>query len=159
MSDTDRDECPIRGKLDQESSCPRHSLVDSTINLTPSDHIISSEQDYESTGPDQYESYSSSPSFGTTNNGIFSVDQSIIRRGVMADSNLSGPAPNTGMLTVCSGMLLVETGPRPKGGKFLAPPLLTTPRRSNTWSTHGGGKPKVANTIKRVGHEIWVIWA
>jgi len=139
MPDTDRDESPIRGKMDQESSCPRHSLVDSTINLTPLDHIIRSEQDCESTGPDRYECYSSSPSFGTTNNAIFPVDPSIIRRGVMNDSSLSGPAPYTGMLTVCSGMPLVETGPRSKGGKFLAPPLLTTPRRYNTRSPPGGG--------------------
>jgi len=113
--------------------------VDSTINLTPLDHIIRDEQDYESTPPDRYERYSSSPSFDTFNNAIFSTDQNIIRRGVMGDSSLSDPAPKTGMLAVCSGMPPVETGPRHKGGKFLAPSLLTTPRRSNAWSPPGGG--------------------
>jgi len=89
MSDTDGDESPIRGKLDQESSCPHHSLVDSTINLTPLDHRVRDEQDYESTTPDQYERYSSSSCFNTTNT-THSAYQNIVRRGVMGDSSISG---------------------------------------------------------------------
>jgi len=38
MSDTDRDSNHFRGKSDMEDSCARHSLVDSTIDLTEIDH-------------------------------------------------------------------------------------------------------------------------
>jgi len=143
MSDNDNDESPNKDKIDQASSCPHYSQVDSTINLTPPPHNTHLEQDYESTPtttlPDRYGCQTSSPNFGTTNEGVVSVDQNIVRRGAVNDIGLSGPAPYKGMLTECSGALLVEEGPRTKGGKFLAPPLHTTPRGYNTCEPSEGG--------------------
>jgi len=52
MSDTDRDDSPARVNLDLESSCPRHSLVDSTIDITPLNYRVD-EEDYESSHHDQ----------------------------------------------------------------------------------------------------------
>jgi len=54
----------------------------------------------------------------TTTN--LSVDQSSIRRGVMEDNGMSGPASKTDMLVECRGMPTVGTGPYHKGG-FKAP--------------------------------------
>jgi len=111
--------------------------VDSTINLTPLDHRVRDEQDYESTTPDRYERYSSYLCFNTANTTL-SANQNIIKRGVMGESSISGPAPKTGMLVVCRGMPPVKKGPRNKGGKFLAPLNLTTLQRSNAWSPPEG---------------------
>jgi len=56
----------------------------------------------------------------------------------MRDSNLSGPAPKTGMLMMC-GASTVKTGPKNKGGELLEPPILMTPQRFNAWSPPGSG--------------------
>jgi len=45
---------------------------------------------------------------------------------VNGDSNISGPAPNTGIL-VCYAPP-IETGPRNKGEEFLESPILMTPQ-------------------------------
>jgi len=57
----------------------------------------------------------------------------------MEDNSMSDPAPKTGMLVVCRGTPLVETGPYHKGGELLKPPSLTTPQGYNAWSPPGGG--------------------
>jgi len=80
MSDTDRDDSPIRGKSDIEAICPHNSQVDSTIDIIPpKNREIPQESDYECTPPDQYERYSSSQRFDVTKTAL-SVDQNAIRR-------------------------------------------------------------------------------
>jgi len=134
MSDHDSESSITVGRSDRSSRCPQYSQVDSTINLTPltsSCRAPEEQEDYESlaTTTDLYERYFSSQSFNTS-----SVDQNPIKRGVLPDSNISGPAPNTGM-PVCYAPP-VGTGPTNKGGELLEAPNLTTPRRSNTQSPH-----------------------
>jgi len=55
----------------------------------------------------------------------------------MGDSNISGPAPETGMPMMC-GASTIGTGPKNKGHELLEPPILTTPQMSNPWSPFGG---------------------
>jgi len=114
MSDHDSEDSILRGRSDWLSDCPRFSVADSTIDITPTLHRVT-EQDYESTNADQYERYSSSQCFNTTTNN-FSADQNVIRCGVQLDNNISGSAPNTGM-PVCYAPL-VETGLKNKGGEL-----------------------------------------
>jgi len=97
------------------------------------------QQDYKSinTATDQFEHYASSMCFDVTPINL-SADQNIIRRGVLRDSNMSGPAPKTGMPMMC-GASTVETGPKNKGAELLEPPILATPQRFNAWSPPGSG--------------------
>jgi len=90
------------------------------------------------TATDLYEPCSKSKHFDNTTTN-FSVDQNATRRGFLDDNSISGPAPKTGMLTVC-GAPTVEKGPKNKGDEFLEPPIHTTPYRSNAWSPSGGVK-------------------
>jgi len=129
MSDHDSEDSISRGRSDLSSDCPRFSVADSTIDLTPTLNR-ENECDYESNNTDQYDRYYSSQCFKTTPNN-FSADQNVIRRGVLSDNNMSGPAPNMGM-PVCYAPP-VETGHYQKGGEFLEPPVSTTPQRSNAW--------------------------
>jgi len=139
MSDHDSKDSLSLGKSDRSSDNPPFSMADSTTDLPPqSCHRKEPEQqDYESinTATDQYERYSSSMCFDVTPNNL-SADQNIIRRGVLRDSNISGPAPKTGMPMMC-GESTVETGPKNKGGELLEPPILTTPQRFNACSPLG----------------------
>jgi len=138
MSDHDSDNSQSRGETDNESRCPQYSQVDSTLDVTPQMSYRTTELDYESpTDTDQHRRCTTSRSFDVTTTNL-SVDQSSIRRGVMEDNGMSGPAPKTGMLVVCRGTPPVGTGPYHKGGELLEPPNLTTPQRYNAWSPSGG---------------------
>jgi len=88
--------------------------VDSTIDLTP---LNNRDDDW------SLDTTHRRPQFNTTT--CFSADQNPTRGGVIPDSNISGPAPNTGM-SVCYAPP-IETGPS-KGEEFLESPILTTPQ-------------------------------
>jgi len=94
----------------------------------------------DTTTTDQNMRYSSYQCFNTTITDFSPADQNIIRRGVQPDNNISGPAPNTGMMPWCVMHHRFETGPIHKGGELLEPPILitTTPQRSNPWSPSYG---------------------
>jgi len=95
MSDIDDDDSPSRGSLDLESICPHDSRVDSTINLTPQYNYREHESEDDDKGclsTTQYRRYSPSSCFNTTTTNL-SADQNAIRRGVITDNNISGPAP------------------------------------------------------------------
>jgi len=83
MSDIDSEESQCRGRSDLESTIPHYSLVDSKIDLTPLDMGEDS--------PNNQRQF---------NNTCFSADQTQNRARVIGDSNISGPAPNTG-ISVC----------------------------------------------------------
>jgi len=137
MSEHDSEDSQSRGETNNESRCPHYSQVDSTLDITPQMSYISPELDSESlTATDLYAPCSQSRRFDITTTN-FSVDQNTTRRGFLDDNSISGPALKTGMATVC-GAPMVETGPKNKGGKFLKPPIHTTPHRSNAWSPSGG---------------------
>jgi len=70
--------------------------------------------------------------FNVTPNNL-SANQNMIRHGVLRDSNMSDPAPKTGMPMMC-GASTVDTAPKNKGGELLEPLSLTTPQRFNAWS-------------------------
>jgi len=100
MSDSDFKDSQCPGWLDLESSLPHHSLVDSTDNSTLGVNV--------NTNPN------------------FSANQTQIQATAIGDSNISGPAPNTG----------ISVGPprgtkSVKGEEFLESPTQTTPRRKS----------------------------
>jgi len=101
--------------------------VDSTINLSPLNDREENEDD-ESFATTQHRRYSPSRCFNATTTNL-SADQNAIRRGVITNNNISGPAPNTGMPVWYAP--LVEAGLRNNRGEFLEPPILTTPQRIN----------------------------
>jgi len=139
MSDHDSDNSTSNGELDNESKCPQYSQMNTTLDLAPqlSERVESLNIDEYTrrsiTDSDFYSQCASSRSFDVTNTND-SVNIQGTRCGVMVDSNLSGPAPKTGMLAVCSGMLPVGTGPKLQRGKLLEPPPHLTPQRFNTRS-------------------------
>jgi len=92
MSDLGSEDSQCQGRLDLESNNPHYSLVDSTIDLTPSNAIY-----YDWFLDNTHRR--SPPRFNITTG--FSADQNSIRRGVITYSNISGPAPNTGMAVWC----------------------------------------------------------
>jgi len=121
MSDHDSDNSQSRGEIDRESRCPQYSQEDSTLDVTPQMSYTPTELDCESpTDTDQHRRCTTSRSFDVTTTDS-SVDQNSIRRGVMEDDSMSGPAQKTGMLVVCRGTPLVGTGvtgPYNKGVNF-----------------------------------------
>jgi len=114
MSDFESEDSQCRGRSDLESTIPHYYLVDSTIDLTPLD------RDEDSSNDTKHRNR-----FNTT---CFSADQVYRDRThsrPTGDSNISGPAPNTGM-SVCYAPP-ITTGPS-KGEEFLESPILTTPQ-------------------------------
>jgi len=104
MSDSDFEDSQCRGRSELESNLPHYSLVDSTIDLT-------------SLGVNEYTNL---------NPNRFSANQTQNRATVIRDSNISGPAHNTG----------ISVGPprgtkSVKGEEFLESPTQTTPRRKS----------------------------
>jgi len=98
MSDHDSDNSQSRGEPVNESRCPQYSQADSTLDVTTQMSYRTTELDCESpTDTDQHRRCTTSRSFDVTTTDP-SVDQSSIRRGVMEDNSMSGPAPKTGML-------------------------------------------------------------
>jgi len=99
MSNSDFEDSQCTGRSDLESSLPHYSLVDSTDNSTLGVNV--------NTNPN------------------LSANQTQIRAMVIGDSNISGPASNTG-ISVC------YSPPRgtgsDKGEEFWKSPTQTTPR-------------------------------
>jgi len=114
MSDLDSEDSQCRGRSDLVSTLPHYSLVDSTIDLTP---LNNQDDDW------FLDTTHRRPQFNTTT--CFFADKNPTRRGVIPDSNISGPALNTGM-SVCYAPP-IKTGHRNKGEEFLESSILTTP--------------------------------
>jgi len=94
MSDHDSEDSQSRSGRDLESNNPHYSLRDSTMDLTPQFSCRALEFDDESknTTTTNQERYSSFQCLNTTITNL-SADQNAIRRGVITDNNISGPAP------------------------------------------------------------------
>jgi len=117
-------------------------------------YISTTELDCESpTDTDQHSRCTTSRSFDVTTPD-YSVDQSSIRRGVMEDDSMSGPAPKTGMV-VCRGTPLIKTGSYNKGSELLKPPNLTTPQGYTAWSPPGGGIELKGRVSLHWCQEVW----
>jgi len=112
MSDFESEDSQCRGRSNLESILPHYSLVDSTIDLTPSNNR---DDDW------SLDTTHRCPQFNTT---CFSADHDYKDRAQSTgDSNISVPAHNTGM-SVCYASL-IETGPS-KGEDFLESPIHTS---------------------------------
>jgi len=103
MSDLDSEDSQSTGWSDLESTLPHYSLVDSTIDLTP---------------------------LGVNENTRLkatrlSANKTQNRITVIRDSNISGPAPNTGISVCYAPPRGTESD---KGEEFLESPTQTTPR-------------------------------
>jgi len=144
MSAHDSDSSTSNGEIDNESKCPQYSQRKSTLELTPqlSNRSTSPSSDDHNrrslTDSDVYGHCASSRSFDiTTTDHSFNIQGT--RCGVRVDNSISGPAPKTGMLAVCRGMLPVGTEPNIQGSELLEPPTHMAPQRYNAWFPLEGG--------------------
>jgi len=141
MSDLDSDDIQCRERSDLESMIPHYYLVDSTIDLTPLGRREDSVHDT---------MHRNRQTFNTT---CFSADQVCKDRAKSTgDSNMSGPAPNTGVLVYYAPP--IETEPS-KGEEFLESLILTTPQiNPRSWfplhcaSTIGRGRRIEVDGVK-----------
>jgi len=109
MSDIDSEDSQCTGRSDLESTIPHYSLLDSTIDLTP-------------LGVNE-----NNPGFNTTR---FSADQTQNRAIAIGDSNISGPASNTGISVCYAAPRGTESD---KGEEFLESPT----QKPRLWVVHG----------------------
>jgi len=129
MSDLDNEDSQCRNRSDLESTLPYYSLVDSTIDLTPlnrdEDSLnenINNRRRFNTTCLPN-ENINTRRRFNTT---CFSADQlPRIRANSTGDSNISGPAPNTGN-SVCYAP--PKGAGLNKGEELLESPTQTTPQ-------------------------------